>query len=67
MDIERLKGKIKSSGHTLAETANAINIDQSTLYRKLQTQGETFTLAQADGLKSFLGLTNEEATEIFLA
>ena len=65
--VEQLKTKIKEAGHTLAETAEALSIDQSTLYRKLQDEGASFTLEQAEKLKSFLCLTNEEATDIFLS
>ena len=65
MDVELLKNKIKHSGKSIAGVASAINIDESTFYRKLQQKGETFTVAQASLIKDVLELSAQEAFDIF--
>lgn len=64
--IERLKGKMKEKGVSVKEAAEAVGVDQSTFYRKLERQGENFTIIQAQRLVNFLGLSAEDACEIFL-
>lgn len=66
MDVLRLKRKISELGLTGEAVAAAIGVDQSTYYRKLGTEGENFTIAQAKKLASLLGLSGEEAAEYFL-
>ena len=64
--IESLKGKMKEKGVSVQEAAEAVGVDQSTFYRKLERQGENFTIIQAQRLVNFLGLSAEDACEIFL-
>ena len=63
--IESLKGQMKEKGVSVQEAAEAVGVDQSTFYRKLERQGENFTIIQAQRLVNFLGLSAEDACEIF--
>lgn len=65
MNAELLKAKIKEHGKTVGAVATDINVDESTFYRKLQKNGETFTVAQAAAIKDALGLSAHEAFDIF--
>ena len=65
VDVAKLRGKIVEKGFTVETLATAIGIDRSTLYRKLDTI-EKFTIGEARKIKEVLGLTNAEATQIFL-
>ena len=63
--IESLKEKMKEKGITVQEAAKVVGVDQSTFYRKLERQGENFTIIQAQKLVNFLGLSAEDACVIF--
>lgn len=65
MNTDLLKKKIKESGKNVSMVAAGINVDESTFYRKLQKNGETFTVAQASAIKEVLGLSTQEAFDIF--
>lgn len=65
MNAELLKIKIKECGKSIGAVASDINVDESTFYRKLQKNGETFTVAQAAAIKDALGLSAREAFDIF--
>lgn len=65
MNVDLLKSTIKHSGKSIAMVASNINVDESTFYRKLQQNGETFTVAQAAAIKDALNLSAKEAYDIF--
>jgi len=65
VNINKLKGKIVENGLTIGELAKEIGLDKSTLYRRLNNDGETFTIREANLICSVLGLTSKEVTEIF--
>lgn len=65
MNANRLKSKIIEKGLNVAKTAELLNMNKSTLYRKINGF-EKFTVADAVQLKEILSLSNSEATEIFL-
>jgi len=65
INVNKLKGKIVENGMTISELAKRIGIDRSTLYRKLNNNGETFTIKEANLICRELKLTSEEATAIF--
>lgn len=66
MNINKLKGKIVEKGMNIASLADAIGIDRSSMYRKLNN-GEKITIGEAVRMKDVLAMSNEEACEIFLA
>lgn len=67
VNVLKFKGKVVENGLNLSEVAEAINIDRSTLFRKLNENGEDFTIKQADELTKLLKLTAEEAMAIFFS
>jgi len=67
VNINKLKGKIVENGLTIGKLAKEIGLDKSTLYRKLNNDGETFTIREANLICSVLRLTGKEATEIFFS
>lgn len=66
IDAERLKKKAGERGVKVKEIALVLEIDESTYYRKMANNGNTFSVAQAQKLTELLQLTKEEAKEIFL-
>jgi transcriptional regulator with XRE-family HTH domain len=67
VNINKLKGKIVENGLTIEKLADNIGIDRSTLYRKINNKGETFTIKEADLILNALNLTAEEAKAIFFS
>lgn len=64
-DTMKLKGKMKENGITQEKLSAAIQIDRSTLSRRLKT-GEDFTIGEANRIVKMLRLTTDEALAIFL-
>lgn len=66
MKINKLKAKIVEKGMNVEALADAIGIDRSSLYRKLNNF-EKITIGEALRMKVALGMTDDEASDIFLA
>lgn len=66
MNANKLKGKIVEKGLNVAKTADLIDINKSSFYRKLNGF-DSFTVNEASKLKEVLGLSNLEALDIFLS
>ena len=67
VNVNKLKGKIVERGMSVEELANKIGVDKSTLYRKLNQSGETFTIREANLICKILELNGDEATAIFFS
>ncbi len=65
VNINKLKGKIVESGLTVGELAQAINIDKTTLYRRMGENGDRFLIKEVNAICKKLNLTKEEAIAIF--
>ena len=65
VNVNKLKGKIIERGMNVGTLAKDLKIDKSTLYRKLNDKGETFTIKEANEILEVLELTIEEANAIF--
>lgn len=65
VNVNKLKGKIVENELSIPELAEIIGLDKSTLYRKFNTEGETFTIREADEIRKVLKLSGQEAAEIF--
>ena len=61
-----LKDKIKASGKSIKNVIEALNIDESTFYRKLSNAKKSFSVEEAQIIVSTLELSNTEASQIFL-
>lgn len=66
MNVHKLRGKIIENGMNVEELAEIIGITGPTLYRKLR-QPLKMTVGEAIRIKDVLGLTDKEASDIFLA
>lgn len=66
MNINKLKGKIVENGMKIETLAERIGIDRSSMYRKLNNF-EKITIGEANKIKAVLNLSDEDATDIFLA
>ena len=67
VNINKLKGKIVENGLTVEALAEKLGVDRSTLYRKLNAEGETFTIKDANMICKALELNIQEATAIFFS
>lgn len=65
MNINKLKAKIVEKGMNVEKLAELIEVDRSSLYRKLNNF-EKITIGEAMKMKSALEMTDEEASSIFL-
>lgn len=65
VNVNKLKGKIVENGMTVNGLADKIEIDRSTLYRKLNAKGEKITIKEAQSIVTALHLTSQEAVDIF--
>lgn len=64
MDI--LRKKMEMCQVTNDEMARQLGINPSTFYRKLKSDGTTFTVGQMHKIVEVLGLAADEASSIFL-
>ena len=65
MNMNKLRAKIIEQGTNVKEVAISIGITGPTLYRKMKMP-QKITIGEAIQIKDVLGLTDEEALEIFL-
>lgn len=65
MNAELIREIVKLKKITLDELSKEIGVDRSTLYRKLENDGETFKVSEMKKLISALDLTPEDVNRIF--
>lgn len=65
MNTQMLKGKIVEAGTTQEAIADSIGMDRSTFYRKMKRMGNTFTVAEMNGMIKSIPLSKEDAVTIF--
>lgn len=65
-NMDKLKEKMAECSVTYERLAAALGIDVSTFYRKLKSDGMTFTVGQLHVMINVLNLTGAEAASIFL-
>jgi len=66
IDLEKLKTKIDESGMTMVAISQKSGISREVLYNKLKGESD-FTVSQAVGLATALGLSQTEIKTIFFA
>lgn len=66
-NIMKLKGKIVENGMTMEDLADALKMDYSTLYRKMKSDGLSFSIKEANDIVNVLKLTGDEAMNIFFS
>ena len=67
VNIELLKEKIAANGLNIKKVAETIGIDESTFYRKLKANGETFTVKEVYAIIDILNIDKRDAGEIFFS
>ena len=67
MNVNMLKGKIVEKGLNVDAVAGMIDVDRSTLYRKINGVGDKLTIGEANLIVKGLHLTKEEAMSIFFS
>lgn len=67
VNVNMLKGKIIEKGMNVTELAQKIGVDRATLYRKMENNGDTMLVRDANNIVSALNLTSEEAVAIFFS
>lgn len=65
-NMDRLKEKMSERNISHEELAQKLGIDVSTLYRKLKSDGMTFTVGQLHIIVDVLELSDDDAASIFL-
>lgn len=66
MKLNKLKARIIEKGMNVEALADAIGVERSTLYRKLN-KFEKITIGDAGKMKSALDMSDEDAIDIFLS
>lgn len=64
--IDRLKGLMVERHVTHEALAMALDINRSTLSRKIKGGGNKFTIDEIRKMQKFIPLTNQEVIDIFL-
>ncbi len=65
-NMMKLRGKIAESGMKNEEFASKIGMNPSTFYRKMKANGLAFTVGQMQKMVEVLGMSTDEAKQIFL-
>nr|DAW59991.1 MAG TPA: Regulatory protein-modification, helix-turn-helix, transcriptional regulato, DNA [Caudoviricetes sp.] len=64
--VNKLKGKIAEQGMNMTTFAKSIDLDYSSLYRRLEGQ-VSFTVSDVEKITKVLHLENEDIVSIFFA
>lgn len=66
VNTRMLKGKLIEHGYNVAAMAKCLEMDTTTLYRRI-TNSDTFTIGEADKISKILNLSLDEVTSIFFS
>lgn len=67
VNVNKLKAKLVEVGMNVEELSEKIGMDRATFYRRLSSNGDTFSIKEADSIINELGLTKEEVNAIFFS
>ena len=67
VNVNKIHAKLRELGMSVEDVAKRMEIDRSTLYRKLNNNGAGLTVKDAQMLVDILQLTQQEALDIFFA
>lgn len=67
VNVNKLKAKMVELGINAEELSDRIGIDRATFYRRLSSNGETFSIKEADKICRELRLTRDEVNDIFFS
>lgn len=66
MDIQKFLQIMSDKGLTVSEMAKMLGMDDSTLYRKIKRNGETFTVGDLENIRKAFGMDARTAAELLL-
>lgn len=66
-NMQKLRGKIVESGFTQEAIADTIGMNRSTFYRKMKSEGTSFTIGEVHKIVQIIQLSPQEAVDIFLS
>lgn len=66
MNTSKIKGRMTEMNISGREIASQMNIDPSTFYRKMQNNGENFTVGELLVFKRVLNMDKETALDFLL-
>lgn len=66
VNIRKQKAKLVEKDISIIELANALGIDKSTVYRKINKSRENFTVKDVEKISNVLSLTYDDINDIFL-
>lgn len=67
VNLNKLRGKIVENGLNIAELSRKIGMDKATFYRKLNENGETFSVREVNAMVKELNINRNEALDIFFS
>lgn len=67
VNIPKLKGKMVENELSISEMSERIGVDRSTIYRKLSSGGDSFTIAEVQSIAKELQLNTDDINSIFFA
>ncbi|WP_416149389.1 helix-turn-helix domain-containing protein [Salipaludibacillus sp. HK11] len=67
LNVNKLRGKIVENGLSTGELAKRIGVDRSTLYRKMNNNGDSLTIKEVRLISKELNLSHDEAMAIFFS
>lgn len=67
VNIPKLKGKMVENELSISEMSERIGVDRSTIYRKLNSGGDSFTIAEVQSMAKELQLNTDDINSIFFA
>lgn len=67
ININKLKGIMVEKDVSVEKLAGLIGIDKATLYRKMQNEGRTMLVKDANAIVTALGMTSDQAMAVFFA
>ena len=65
MNIKVFKNFLTEKNIKIPELAESMGINRSTLYRKIQKDGEAFSIREMNQIIEITGMNKSEAAEIF--
>lgn len=65
VNVKKLKEEMEKKGITVSAVADKLQLSPSTLYRKLQSGGESLTVRETAQIADMLRLSTKKANEIF--
>lgn len=66
IDTVALKMRMSAKGITVSDLAKNLGIDESTYYRRMSNDGDTFTVGEVQKIVETLRISKRDATAIFL-